>query len=53
MSPEITITSVELRERVVVLVDDWTGSGWTLTVATTLLRQAGAAAVHPLVLAQR
>ena len=42
-----------LQGATVVLVDDWTGSGWTLTVATSLLRQAGAAAVHPLVLAQR
>ena len=33
------------------LVDDRTDSGWTLTVAARLLRGAGAAAVHPLVLA--
>lgn len=39
--------------RAVLLVDDFTDSGWTLTVAARLLRQAGAAAVHPLVLAQR
>ncbi|MDO4243913.1 MAG: RecQ family ATP-dependent DNA helicase [Actinomyces sp.] len=37
----------------VVLVDDWTDSGWTLTVAAALLRRAGAASVHPFVLAQR
>ncbi|QPL06291.1 MULTISPECIES: RecQ family ATP-dependent DNA helicase [Actinomyces] len=37
----------------VVLVDDWTDSGWTLTVAASLLREAGAASVHPFVLAQR
>mgnify|MGYP001790737325 FL=1 len=43
----------ELRERTVVLVDDWSDSGWTLTTAAFLLREAGAAAVHPLVLAQR
>lgn len=43
----------ELRGSVVVLVDDWSGSGWTLTVAACLLRQAGAARVHPFVLAQR
>ncbi|TFH54081.1 DEAD/DEAH box helicase [Actinomyces viscosus] len=43
----------ELQGSVVVLVDDWSDSGWTLTVAADLLRQAGAAAVHPFVLAQR
>ena len=43
----------ELRERSVVLVDDWSDSGWTLTTAAFLLREAGAAAVHPFVLAQR
>ncbi|WP_250708238.1 phosphoribosyltransferase, partial [Actinomyces sp. 217892] len=37
----------------VVLVDDWTDSGWTLTVAAALLREAGAASVRPFVLAQR
>jgi len=37
----------------VILVDDWTDSGWTLTVAASMLRRAGAAAVHPFVLAQR
>ena len=43
----------ELRERVVVLVDDWSDSGWTLTLAASLLREAGAEAVHPFVLAQK
>lgn len=42
-----------LPGRSVLLVDDYTDSGWTLTVAARLLRQAGAAAVHPFVLAQR
>ena len=37
----------------VILVDDWTDSGWTLTVAAALLRRAGAAQVRPFVLAQR
>jgi ATP-dependent DNA helicase RecQ len=41
-----------LPGRTVVLVDDWTDSGWTLTVAARLLRQAGAAEVLPFVLAQ-
>lgn len=42
-----------LQGATVVLVDDWTDSGWTLTVAGAMLRRGGAAAVHPLVLAQR
>jgi ATP-dependent DNA helicase RecQ len=39
-----------LPGRAVVLVDDRTDSGWTLTVASRLLRLAGASAVHPFVL---
>ncbi|MFF7333733.1 RecQ family ATP-dependent DNA helicase [Streptomyces sp. NPDC008150] len=35
----------------VLLVDDWTETGWTLAVAARLLRRAGAEAVLPLVLA--
>ena len=42
-----------LEGATVVLVDDLTDSGWTLTMAASLLRHAGAGAVHPLVLAQR
>ena len=34
----------------VLLVDDRTDSGWTLTVGASLLRHAGAAAVYPFVL---
>ena len=34
-----------------VLVDDIVDSGWTLTVASALLRQAGCAAVWPVALA--
>ena len=37
----------------VLLVDDATETGWTLTVAARALRQAGATAVYPLVLAVR
>ena len=33
------------------LVDDRIETGWTMTVAAKLLREAGAAAVLPLVLA--
>lgn len=36
---------------VVLLVDDIVDSGWTLTIAATLLREAGAAAVYPFALA--
>ena len=46
-------TLADLQGATVILVDDWTDSGWTLTVASRILRQAGAAAVHPFVLAQR
>jgi ATP-dependent DNA helicase RecQ len=35
----------------VLLVDDLVDSGWTLTVAGAVLREAGAEAVHPLALA--
>ena len=35
----------------VLVVDDRIETGWTMTVATRLLRQAGAPAVLPLVLA--
>ncbi|TDQ48245.1 ATP-dependent DNA helicase RecQ [Actinorugispora endophytica] len=37
----------------ILLVDDQTDTGWTLTVAARLLREAGAPAVLPLVLATR
>ncbi len=39
--------------RRVLLIDDSTDTGWTLTVAARQLRQAGAAAVYPFVLAVR
>jgi len=39
--------------RRVLLVDDATETGWTLTVAARALRKAGATAVYPLVLAVR
>nr|WP_235915588.1 RecQ family ATP-dependent DNA helicase [Puerhibacterium puerhi] len=42
-----------LPGRTVLLVDDWTESGWTLTVAARLLRRAGAARVLPFVLGVR
>jgi ATP-dependent DNA helicase RecQ len=39
-----------LDGRRVLLVDDYTDTGWTLTVVTRLLRAAGAGAVYPFVL---
>lgn len=42
-----------LPGRSVLLVDDWTESGWTLTVAARMLRQAGAQRVWPFVLGVR
>jgi ATP-dependent DNA helicase RecQ len=42
-----------LPGRTVLLVDDYTDSGWTMTVAARLLREAGAAAVYPFVLGVR
>lgn len=43
---------VGLRPGPVLLVDDVVDSGWTITVASMLLRQAGAGAVFPLALAR-
>ncbi|MGI9155729.1 MAG: RecQ family ATP-dependent DNA helicase [Marmoricola sp.] len=40
----------DVAERQVLLVDDRSVSGWSMTIAARLLRQAGAVAVHPLVL---
>ncbi|OJX95590.1 MAG: recombinase RecQ [Micrococcales bacterium 73-15] len=42
-----------LPGRTVLLVDDYTDSGWTLAVAARLLRRAGAAGVVPFVLGVR
>ncbi len=53
---ELQLSTPALRGlpgRGVLLVDDWTESGWTLTVAARLLRQAGAARVYPFVLGVR
>ncbi len=47
-----TAARAGLPGRSVLLIDDYTDSGWTLTVAARLLRQAGAAQVYPFVLAQ-
>jgi len=42
--------SGEFAGRPVLLLDDVTDSGWTLTLAARLLRQAGASVVYPLTL---
>ncbi|PZS33613.1 MAG: recombinase RecQ [Pseudonocardiales bacterium] len=39
-----------LEGQSVLLVDDYTDTGWTLTVVARLLRQAGAATIYPFVL---
>jgi ATP-dependent DNA helicase RecQ len=41
----------QCRDEECLLIDDMVDSGWTFTVATVLLRQAGCAAVYPLALA--
>ena len=46
-------SSVRAQHGPVLLVDDLTDTGWTLTVAAALLRDAGAPAVLPLALASR
>jgi ATP-dependent DNA helicase RecQ len=45
------VPGLDVTGRRVLLVDDRTDSGWTLTVAARLLRRAGAEAVLPFVLA--
>ncbi len=48
---ELDEAAVEgLYGRTLLLVDDYTDSGWTLTVTARLLLRAGAAKVHPFVL---
>jgi ATP-dependent DNA helicase RecQ len=42
--------AAELAGRSVLLVDDYTDTGWTLTVVARLLREAGAGVVYPFVL---
>ena len=42
--------SGDFAGRPVLLLDDVTDSGWTLTLAARLLRQAGASVVYPLTL---
>ncbi len=42
-----------LQGRSVLLIDDFLRTGWTMTIAGALLREAGASTVHPLVLHRR
>jgi ATP-dependent DNA helicase RecQ len=42
----------QFPDRPVLVIDDIVDSGWTLTVVAAALREGGAAAVHPLVLAK-
>ncbi|HZY76266.1 MAG TPA: RecQ family ATP-dependent DNA helicase [Jatrophihabitantaceae bacterium] len=46
--PEPLVAAVDGRD--VLLVDDFTDTGWTLTVVARMLRQAGASGVFPFVL---
>jgi ATP-dependent DNA helicase RecQ len=45
-----TALSGPLAGKPILLIDDYTDTGWTLTVAARLLRRAGAGRVYPLVL---
>jgi ATP-dependent DNA helicase RecQ len=49
--PDRVRSAVASLDGPVLLVDDRIETGWTMTVATKLLREAGAAAVLPLALA--
>ncbi|GAB3447970.1 RecQ family ATP-dependent DNA helicase [Streptomonospora sediminis] len=51
--PAPTADALAALDGPVLLVDDHTDTGWTLTAATRLLREAGAPGVLPLVLAAR
>ena len=51
--PEQLSAALAALEGPVLLVDDFTDSGWTLAITARLLRRAGAPGVLPLVLAQQ
>ena len=48
---KLGVLEPEVRDGPVLLVDDLVDSGWTLTVAGSLLRSGGSGAVHPFALA--
>jgi ATP-dependent DNA helicase RecQ len=51
LPPELTAALAgPFAGKPILLVDDYTDTGWTLTVAARLLRRAGAGRVYPLVL---
>ncbi|MFJ4517653.1 RecQ family ATP-dependent DNA helicase [Streptomyces sp. NPDC088817] len=50
-APPALVSALAANPGPVLLVDDFTETGWTLAVAARLLRRAGAQAVMPLVLA--
>ena len=52
VGPELEAALQSVQGQPVMLIDDLTDSRWTLTVAGRALRQSGAGAVLPLVLAQ-
>ena len=49
--PDTLEEALTAQDGPVLVVDDRVDSGWTMTVAAKLLREAGASAVLPLVLA--
>jgi ATP-dependent DNA helicase RecQ len=49
--PEEVVSALRAAPGPVLVVDDFTDTGWTLAVVARMLRQAGATAVFPLVLA--
>jgi ATP-dependent DNA helicase RecQ len=51
LPPDLTtLLGDELTDKPLFLLDDYTDSGWTLTVVARLLRRAGAGPIYPLVL---
>ncbi len=44
------VPALDLQGKAVLLVDDYTDTGWTIAVVAQLLRRAGAGPVYPLVL---
>ena len=52
VGPELEASFASIQGQSVMLIDDLVDSRWTVTVAGRALRQAGAAAVLPLVLGQ-
>jgi ATP-dependent DNA helicase RecQ len=49
--PEALVVALQQNQGPILLVDDRVDTGWTMTITTRLLRQAGAGAVLPFALA--